>query len=69
MPLSLSVEELVEAAKRLTPEERKRLVRALIKPPDEGEYHITELRGLGKEIWHDEDAQEYIDRERDAWER
>jgi len=47
---------------------RARLVRALIKPPDEGKYEITELRGLGKEIWHDEDAQEYIDRERDAWE-
>jgi len=69
MPVSLSVEELVEAAKRLTPEERKRLVRALIKPLDEGKYEIAELRGLGKEIWHDQDAQEYLGRERDAWER
>lgn len=27
---------------------------------------ITELRGLGKEIWHDQDAQEYVNHERDS---
>jgi hypothetical protein len=31
--VSLSVEELVEAAKRLTPKERKPLARGLVKPP------------------------------------
>jgi len=29
---------------------------------------ITGLRGLGKEIWQDIDAQEYVNRERDSWE-
>jgi predicted NBD/HSP70 family sugar kinase len=28
---------------------------------------ILELQGLGKEIWRDVDAQEYIDRERASW--
>ena len=30
--------------------------------------NITELKGLGKEIWEDVDAQEYVDRERNSWE-
>ncbi len=29
---------------------------------------IRELRGLGKEIWNNLDAQEYVNQERDAWE-
>ena len=69
MSAILSVEELIEAAYRLPSEDRKRLVRALIKPESEGKYEITELRGLGKEIWNDRDAQEYVDAERDSWER
>ena len=28
---------------------------------------ITELQGLGREIWHGMDAQEYVRRERNAW--
>lgn len=28
---------------------------------------ILELRGLGKEIWHGVDAQEYVNQERDSW--
>ena len=28
---------------------------------------IMELEGLGKETWAGIDAQEYVDRERDAW--
>ena len=31
--------------------------------------HITSLRGLGKEIWDGQDAQEYVDSERDSWEK
>ena len=29
---------------------------------------IAELKGLGKEIWSGEDAQEYVNRERATWE-
>jgi len=28
---------------------------------------ITELRGLGKEVWAGVDAQAYVDHERAAW--
>lgn len=28
---------------------------------------ITELRGLGKDVWQGIDAQEYVNQERDAW--
>ena len=30
-------------------------------------HSITELRGLGKEIWLGIDADEYVNQERDAW--
>lgn len=41
---------------------------ALLRPTSEGRHEVTELRGLGKEIWEGQDAQEYVDQERDAWE-
>lgn len=64
-----TVEELIEAVKQLAPSERDRLVRALACDTPEPRHHITELRGLGKEIWQGIDAQEYINAERDSWER
>ena len=30
-------------------------------------HSIVELKGLGKEIWKDIDAREYVDRERNSW--
>lgn len=30
-------------------------------------HSILELRGLGKKIWQDIDAQEYVDQERASW--
>lgn len=68
MSPTLSVDELIEAASRLPAEDRRRLVRALIEPTAEPQHEITELRGLGKEVWENQDAQEYVDVERDSWE-
>ncbi len=57
---------------RLAPDEQLRLIselfshirqRMIPKP----KRSILELEGLGKEIWHGIDAQEYVDRERDSW--
>ena len=31
--------------------------------------NLTDLKGLGKEIWDQEDAQEYVHRLRDEWAR
>jgi hypothetical protein len=68
MALRLTFEELVEAASRLDPRERERLIRALAQHTLEPEHEITELRGLGKEVWNNIDAQDYINAERDSWE-
>ena len=62
-----TIEELIQAVSRLAPEERARLVRALAQNILEPEHEITELRGLGKEVWNNIDAQEYINAERDTW--
>jgi hypothetical protein len=61
--------DLIQAASQLTPEERERLIRALAQPTLEPEHEITELEGLGKEVWNNIDAQDYINAERDSWER
>ncbi len=62
-----TLEELIQAASRLAPEDRARLIRALTQPTIEPEHEITELRGLGKEVWNNIDAQEYVNAERDSW--
>ena len=38
-------------------------------PNKEPNHSITELHGLGKEIWSGVDAQQYVDQLRDEWER
>ena len=63
-----TLEELIQAASQLAPEEPERLIRALTQPALEPEHEITELRGLGKEVWNNIDAQEYVNAERDSWE-
>lgn len=64
-----TVEELIQAASQLTPEERVRLIRALTQTKVEPEHEITQLEGLGREVWSNIDAQEYINAERDSWEK
>jgi hypothetical protein len=67
-------QELLEQAKNLTPEEQLKLVENLsilirqqLKMTSKPKRSILELRGLGKEIWGNIDAQEYINQERDSW--
>ena len=57
---------------RLTPDEQLRLISELLvsvrhqfqpKP----KRSILELEGLGEEIWHGIDAQEYVNHERNSW--
>ncbi|MFB3923585.1 MAG: hypothetical protein ACE145_17820 [Terriglobia bacterium] len=69
MATHLTVEEIIEAVKRLKPEERVRLLHDLARNPAEPQHEITELRGLGKEVWDGIDAQEYINAERDSWDK
>ncbi|GAB5492715.1 MAG: hypothetical protein Phog2KO_29300 [Phototrophicaceae bacterium] len=52
-------------------EERKTLTHTLVEsisvPSEPKKHSITELRGLGAEIWEGIDAQEYINELRSEW--
>lgn len=67
----MTITEILEQAKTLTPEERKELTKMLIDMMDAGhsptQRRLSELRGLGKEIWQGIDAQKYVDHLRDEW--
>lgn len=67
----MTITEILEQAKALSPQERKELTKRLIDMMDvtsaEPTRHLSELRGLGKTIWQDIDAQEYVDNLRDEW--
>ena len=67
--MATNIESLIEAAKHLSPEEQEQLLLALRQAQSVSERRrITEIRGLGKDIWQSVDAQEYINAERDSWE-
>jgi hypothetical protein len=66
--MPLTIEEIIAAAAQLPERDRLRLVQALSAGGIDSRSSITELRGLGKEIWRHQDAQEYVNQERDSWE-
>jgi hypothetical protein len=69
----MTVTEVLEEARTLTPDERIELIKGLVdlmgetKPSGETKHSLRELRGLGKEIWSGIDAQAYIDEQREEW--
>ncbi len=70
----MSIELMMEEIRALPVSERKKLIRLIVDSlPDDGEHQqtrtrsITELRGLGKEIWEGIDAKEYVNQLRDEW--
>lgn len=66
----MTVIELLEQAQLLNRHDRKELVKLLVDMLDDEPYQkrsITELRGLGKEIWQGIDAQTYVSQIRDEW--
>jgi tripartite-type tricarboxylate transporter receptor subunit TctC len=68
MAMQTNLETLIEAAKHLSAEERKKLVEAL-HPCSESPQsrHITELRGLGKDLSQGIDPQDHLNAERGSW--
>jgi hypothetical protein len=56
----------IEAPTHLAPGPAKVVV---VVSPTEGTLDWIDLRGVGKEIWEGIDAQEYVNRLRDEWER
>ena len=64
--------DVLRRARRLRSTDQLRLLEELAgslrwQETAQGRRSILDLQGLGKEIWRDIDAQEYIDRERDSW--
>ena len=44
------------------------IMKDLIKSGAKTKHNLTELRGLGKEIWQNQDIDSYIQNERTLWE-
>jgi len=63
----LIIDQIIQAASTMQPSERLRLIEALSHPNQGPQRRVTQLRGLGKEIWKGRDAQEYLNSERDGW--
>jgi hypothetical protein len=69
---TITYQETLRQVRRLTPADQLRLLEELVvlvrrRVTTRTCRSILELQGLGKEIWKDIDAQEYIDRERASW--
>jgi hypothetical protein len=69
----MTITEILQQAKTLSGSERKELVKLLVDSLDVTEAvscrqrRLSELRGLGKEIWGGIDAQEYVNQLRSEW--
>jgi len=70
--MAMSYENILRSVESLSPVEQLRLISALVerlrlpRTPQPG-VSVLELQGLGKNIWQDLDAQDYVDRERASW--
>ncbi len=64
-------EILKRAEDELTQEQQQRLSEVLSqhagRKNGDRRYTITDLKGLGKDIWKGVDADEYVAKERDSW--
>jgi hypothetical protein len=69
----MTIAEILRQAKKLSGQERKELVKLLVdsldvsEAPPRQQRRLSELRGLGKEIWEGIDAQEYVNQLRSEW--
>ncbi len=64
-------DDVLSRARQLSAEEQLELLEALAtivrqRISSRPRRSIPELQGLGKQIWHEMDAQEYVNRERDT---
>lgn len=68
----MTLDALMEEIRTLPVEQRKRLVNLIIDTFTEPDlpinrHSLSELRGLGKEIWEGVDPQEYVNELRREW--
>ena len=69
----MTLQELVRVIRTLSVAERKALINIIVdsltdSDISEKRHSLSELAGLGAEIWHDVDAQAYVDQLRGEWE-
>lgn len=76
--MSITVTEIMEQARRLNQREQKELIKLLVdalavsdvpKPETQQKHRLSDLRGLGAEIWQGIDAQQYVNGLRDEWDQ
>jgi len=72
----MSLQEVLREAENLSREEQSQLIKLLLdrvltssNTQLDKSHSLRELRGLGKEIWEGVDAQEYINQQRDEWDK
>ncbi len=70
----MTLEAIVEEIRALPVETRKQLITVIVDSLTETDsvvraHSLRELRGLGKEIWSGIEAQEYVNQERDEWDK
>lgn len=65
----MTVQELIQKARELTTAERQELVQALQSMSDlpKKTYRLSDLRGVGAEIWRDVDVDDYLNQLRNEW--
>ncbi|MFW5928555.1 MAG: hypothetical protein ACOC53_07315 [Candidatus Saliniplasma sp.] len=62
--------ELLAEIQRLDHEEQYKLLEdivMLLKNRGKKKHDISELKGLGKELWESVDIDKYVERERETW--
>ncbi|MBM4387349.1 MAG: hypothetical protein FJ088_06385, partial [Deltaproteobacteria bacterium] len=66
--MALSIKKLIEEAKKLPPRERKKIIEALQPRKSSSKKHkISEIEGLGADLWRSVDVDKYIETERNTW--
>ncbi len=68
----ISHEKLLDEVEKLNQSEQLRLLEKIAvlirrRTTARTRHSILELQGLGKSVWRDVDAQQYIDKERESW--
>ena len=64
-PLYRKLKARAKRERRSIAQEVTHLIAQALEPP--AALSILELRGLGKELWHDVDATDHVDKERASW--
>lgn len=72
----MTLQEVLHEAESLTYEEQSQLIKLLLErvlPSRDVQadklHSLKELRGLGKDIWSSIDVQDYINQQRDEWDK